>query len=838
MAPLRDIKELEYSRKVLVVDDDRELLEIIKDIIGERFDLSTAENAQEGLELLKQKGPFALVLSDLHMPGMDGIAFLNQVREISPRTVRIIITAFADMEAALNAINASHIYRFLTKPLRAQDILDAAEDGVKQHRLLVDDEVNLEEREKRLRAALMQLPLPAMIHAEDGEAVLINEAWTSLTGYNRKDMPTVEAWTRLCCGDQWWDMVQQVAALHQLEGSASQGEFEFTNKSGEKLVWDFNSAPLGKLHDGRSVVITIAADVTERRRMADSLALSGLVFQNSTNGILVTDGEGNILDVNPAMCEMSGYERQELLGQNPRVFKSGRHTSEYYCDMWDALKKKGNWRGEIYNRRKNGEIYPAWLTITAVVEKQAGAHHFVAISSDLSALMEAQERMEYLARHDHLTGLPNRQALKSCLEQAMGSADQKGRKVLVVYLDLDQFKLVNESLGHDRGDEALLAVAKRLQNSLAESDSLVRWGGDHFVGVMNLNGDVDKAEDMASRLLACFQAPFDIGGQQLYMSASLGMSLYPDDSRDPDVLVQHADTAMHAAKELGRRRYKFFSAQMNRRVVERLALESDLRSALDNKEFFLVYQPRVDVATGAVEGVEALIRWQHPTLGLLMPDHFLSAAEDSGLIVPIGQQVLEMACSQVKQWLAEGVPVKRVAVNLSGRQFWEEDLAGMITGTLSHYGLTTKHFELEVTESVVMGSVTAAARVLRELHDLGIEIALDDFGTGYSSLYYLKELPIDTLKIDKSFINNIPDERESTTIVSIVASLAHGLGMGVIVEGVETRRQLETVAGFGCEQVQGYYFSRPIHPEEISALLSQNPFPFADKIPEKSPKES
>ncbi|MBU4563308.1 MAG: EAL domain-containing protein [Desulfarculus sp.] len=239
----------------------------------------------------------------------------------------------------------------------------------------------------------------------------------------------------------------------------------------------------------------------------------------------------------------------------------------------------------------------------------------------------------------------------------------------------------------------------------------------------------------------------------------------------------------------------------------------------------------MEVKTGAVEGVEALIRWQHPRLGLLMPDHFLPAAEESGLIVPIGQQVLEMACSQIKQWLAQEVPVKRVAVNLSGRQFWEEDLAGMITGTLANYGLTTKHFELEVTESVVMGTVAAASRVLRELHDLGMDIALDDFGTGYSSLYYLKELPIDILKIDKSFITQIPDDRDSTTIVATVASLAHGLGMRVVVEGVETLRQLKTVMGFGCEQVQGYYFSRPISPEEVSALLKAGRFPFADKIP-------
>ncbi len=834
MAPMRNIKDVEYSNKIMVVDDDPDLLDIIKQLTQERFAVTTASNAEEGLKLLAGEGPFAVVMSDLRMPGLDGIAFLNRVRELSPRTVRIIVTAFADVEAALEAINASHIYRFLTKPVHARDILEAMADGLKQHRLLVADEANIMQREKRLRSALLGLPLPAMIHASDGEAIIINQAWCQLSGYSHREMPTVEAWARLTCGEAWPQMVERMAKLHQLEGSAAQGEHELLNKCGERQIWDLNSAPLGALNDGRSLVITIASDVTERRRMADSLALSGLVFDNTTNGIIVTDGRGTILDVNQAMCQMSGYERRELLGQNPRLFKSGRQNPEFYCDMWNSLSKKGSWRGEIYNRRKSGEIYPAWLTITAVGDKDAGAHHFVAISSDLSAIVQAQERMEYLARHDYLTGLPNRQALRPCLELAMAQADQKGRKVLVVYLDLDRFKLVNESLGHEKGDEALLAVSKRLQKVLADGDTLVRWGGDHFVGVVNLDGDGEKAAEIGGKLMASLQAPFEIGGQRLYMSASLGMSLYPNDARDPDTLVQHADTAMHAAKELGRRRYKFFSTQMNRRVVERLALEVDLRAAVDRREFFLVYQPRVEIKTGVVKGVEALVRWQHPRLGLLMPDHFLPTAEESGLIVPIGQQVLEMACAQLKIWLEQKVPVRRVAVNLSGRQFWEEDLTGMITGTLARNGLSTEHFELEVTESVVMGTVEAAARVLRELRALGIDIALDDFGTGYSSLYYLKELPISILKIDKSFVTQIPEDRDSTTIVATIATLAHGLGMGVVVEGVETLAQLETVARFGCEQVQGYYFSRPLPPEEISALLKSSPRPFSGKIPRLS----
>ena len=355
------------------------------------------------------------------------------------------------------------------------------------------------------------------------------------------------------------------------------------------------------------------------------------------------------------------------------------------------------------------------------------------------------------------------------------------------------------------------------------------------MGVVGLDGDGEKAEEVAGKLLACFQAPFEVGEQQLYMSASLGMSIYPNDARDPDTLVQHADTAMHAAKELGRRRYKFFSAQMNRRVVERLALEGDLRSALDNKEFFLVYQPRVAVKTGAVEGVEALIRWRHPRLGLLMPDHFLPAAEESGLIVPIGRQVLEMACSQIKDWLGQGGP---------GQAGGGEPLGTPVLG-----GGSYRH---DHRHSGPLRPYHRALRVgghRKRSNGHGGGGGEGCYGNcmiwawkspwtisapGYSSLYYLKELPIDTLKIDKSFITQIPDDHDSTTIVATVAALAHGLGMGVVVEGVETLRQLNCVAGFGCEQVQGYYFSRPISPDEVSTLLKGSACPFADKIPGKA----
>ncbi|MCF8034855.1 MAG: EAL domain-containing protein [Desulfarculaceae bacterium] len=824
-------QEISFSQKVLMVDDDPNILDFLRQAAQGRVELITAESAQKGLEILEQQGPFGVVMSDLRMPVMDGISFLAQARERWPHTVRILFTAFADLEAAIEAINICQVFRLLTKPAHNQDIMAAMIEGLRQHRLLVADEAHLLERERQFRTALLDLPLPTMIHAEDGQVVLVNRAWRELSGWDMEDLPDIQSWGRKALGwsaEQAWGVA---AKLYDIKGSVSQGEFGVTTKQGGSRVWDFSSAPLGKMPDERRVVISIASDVTQRRAMEDSLILAGQVFDNATNGILVTDLDANILDVNPALCEISGFSREELIDQSPRLFRSGSHDADFYRAMWQALKTEGAWRGEIWNRRKNGEIYPALLTISRVGNGQQDGTGFVAITSDLSDLRQAQERTEYLSRHDDLTGLFNRTTLHEHLKQAVEFARRQGRQVVVAYLDLDQFKLVNDSLGHEVGDRALVEVARRLHKGLLETDTLVRWGADHFVFVSLTPLGQEPAELLARRLLESVEAPLDLKGQRLFLTASAGLSIHPGDAENPEELVQHADTAMHSAKQLGRNRFQFFDASMNQYVVERLTLEGELRAALEQKQFILHYQPQVELSTGRVRGLEALVRWQHPRHGLMLPDHFIPVAEEADLIVPLGNQVLHMACAQMSRWQGMGVPVERVAVNLSSRQLWEEDLLETITNLLQEYGCPPDLLELEVTESVIMSSVEKGVEVLGRLRKLGVEVSIDDFGTGYSSLYYLKKLPFNILKIDKSFVDDIPGDEDSSNIVASIAGLAHGLHKQVVVEGVETRPQLEAVHSFGCEMVQGFYFSRPLAPEDVEQLLKSGPRPFANRIP-------
>ncbi|BEQ15325.1 putative bifunctional diguanylate cyclase/phosphodiesterase [Desulfoferula mesophila] len=531
------------------------------------------------------------------------------------------------------------------------------------------------------------------------------------------------------------------------------------------------------------------------------------------------------------MCRISGYSRDELIGQNPRLFRSGRHDEGFYHRMWQEIKGPGSWRGEIWNRRKNGEIFPGLLTISTVEDGSGKRYGFVASTSDLSPLHQAQERTEYLARHDALTSLPNRDALQDLLQEAMAQADQSGEQVVVSYLDLDQFKLVNESLGYQAGDRTLQEVARRLRRGLEQDNSLVRWGGDHFVAVSVTQRGSADAEDKARRLLESVNLPLDVDGHRLFLTISAGLSLYPGDAQTPEELVQHADTAMHSAKQLGRNHYKMFYETMNQEVVERLALESELRTALEQKQFILHYQPQVELATGRVRGLEALVRWRHTQRGLLMPDQFISVAEDADLIAPLGVQVLEMACRQIRLWMERGLPVERVAVNLSAHQLWEDDLAETVTEIMEKHGCPPQRLELEVTESVIMSSVEKGREALAKLHRLGVEVSIDDFGTGYSSLYYLKKLPFSVLKIDKSFVDDLPGDADSVNIVASIATLAHGMGKQVVVEGVETLPQLESVASCGCEIVQGFYFSRPLPPEEIERILSCDRRPFANRLP-------
>jgi diguanylate cyclase (GGDEF)-like protein len=488
--------------------------------------------------------------------------------------------------------------------------------------------------------------------------------------------------------------------------------------------------------------------------------------------------------------------------------------------MWHALVTEGHWQGEIWNRRKNGDVYPEWLGVTAVSDAGGRLTHYVGIFSDLSERKESAEKIEFLAHHDPLTALPNRILLHDRLDRALALAERQQTRVALLVLDIDRFKLVNDSLGHELGDQLLQAVAVRLHEYVRETDTVSRQGSDEFLVLLPDTG-IEGAERVVANLLKCVGGePFRIAAHELAVTASVGVSLYPAHGRDGDTLVKHANTALEYAKNGGGNAHRFFTASMNVNTLERLHLETSLRLALDKGQFLLHYQPQASLSCGKIVGAEALLRWQHPEWGLLAPGRFIPVAEDSGLIVPIGEWVLREACRQARAWQEAGLARLTVAVNLSALQFKRTDLMATVTRALAESGLAPECLELELTESILIQDVDSALRVVREMRDMGLKLSIDDFGTGYSSLSYLQKLAVDKLKIDRSFVQGLSgDEGDSAAIVRAIIQLAHNLKLLTVAEGVETIEQLNFLRDHGCDEVQGYYLGRPVPADQLAALL-------------------
>ncbi len=572
---------------------------------------------------------------------------------------------------------------------------------------------------------------------------------------------------------------------------------------------------------GEEFIVAFARDVSERKLAEQRLKLFEKVFENALEGITVTDKRGDIVSVNPAFSLVTGYEAAEALGKNPRILKSDRHTPEFYKAMWAEIVKNGQWSGEIWNRRKSGEAYPEWLSISAI--KDGGRiTHYVAVFHDISEMKRKEDRILHQASHDALTNLPNRLLLADLMEKAIFHAKRSGHKLGVICLDLDNFKNINDSLGHAVGDDLLKAAAVRIRGILRAEDTVARPGGDEF---MVLLGEIVHERDavhVAEKILECFRRPFSVGGRELVLTASVGISVFPDDGETSDTLIKNADLAMYRAKAQGKNVYHLFTSQMNEAVTKRLNLEADLRRALDRGEFLVHYQPRLALLGARTVGMEALVRWRREPGLLVPPMDFIPVAEEIGLIVPLGRFVLETACARTAAINAGMGLSLKVSVNLSARQFAEKDLPETIAEILGRTGLAPACLEVEVTETVLMQNIVTAATMLGELAEMGVTASIDDFGTGYSSLYYLKKLPLAAIKIDRSFIRDIPRDPSDIAITTTIISMCQGLSLAVVAEGVETQEQFNFLLGLRCDECQGYLISRPLPATEFERFLRQS----------------
>jgi diguanylate cyclase (GGDEF)-like protein/PAS domain S-box-containing protein len=544
------------------------------------------------------------------------------------------------------------------------------------------------------------------------------------------------------------------------------------------------------------------------------------VFGSTGDGILVTDFSGNIVEVNAAFCAITGYGKAEVLGRNPRIMKSDRHDAAFYARMWKSLVEQGQWQGEVWDRRKNGETFPKWLTINTVRDSAGRATGYVGIFSDLTGAKRTEAELERLAHYDSLTSLPNRILFRDRLAQALAQAQRGRRRLALLFLDLDGFKAVNDSRGHAAGDAVLQQVAQRLAASVRASDTLARQSGDEFTILLT---EIDSANDaaiVARKLLDAMNEPFEVLGRSGRLSASIGIAMSPEDAEHPEELLANADTAMYRAKESGRNRYQFFSRSMHARAVAQIELEAELRQAVPRGELVLHYQPQIEPSRARIVGVEALVRWNHPRLGLLAPARFIPLAEETRLFGAVGDWVVHAACRQARAWRDAGLPLVRVAVNLAPQQFEDPKLVDRIAAWLIESRVDPSQLEVEITESNAMANPDRTVERLLELKAIGIHVSIDDFGTGHSSLSYLKRFPVESLKIDRGFLRDVPDDQDSATLCSAMIGLAHSLGLSVVAEGVETAAQYDFLRDRECDLLQGFLFSRPVPPERLAELLS------------------
>lgn len=805
---------------VLAVDDEPQILAAIADTLEDECTVYTASSAEAAIGLIRTHPELSVLLSDQRMPGMCGDELLAKARDISTAAA-IMVTGYADLDAVVRAVNQGRLFAYVTKPWNQDQLRLMVHSAHRHYRL--QHELTIEQK---LLREFMDNTSDLVFYRDTAQRFIrANKRCAQLLGYDSPEQLLGRSVREILPEGEipaLWSKDQDEAVLRSGQPSPDHCAKASLPGSSEVFWYSTTRAPIRNDRNEVVGLVGISRDVTERFRVLEALRLRERAIESSINSVTIvecTQPHLPIVYANPAFERITGYRLEEAVGRNPRFLHGDDHDQPGLDEIRIAVRERRHGHAVFRNHRKDGQIYWADLHIAPVCDESGKCTHFVGIQYDVSDRMRYQAELERHANFDSVTGVANRNLLTDRLGQALVAANRYRRVVGVLSIDLDRFSNIVGSFGHMVGDGILQHVAASLGALIRDGDTVARAGADEFAVILSDLASAEDAGVIARRILDAIAEPVVIHGHELSLTASAGVCLYPGDGDSADMLMQHANIARLQARSAGGNQYCFDTPAMNAAVLQRQTLEQALHGALIRGEFVIHYQPRVSMRDGAVVGIEALLRWQHLELGLVPPMDFIPLAEDAGLILPIGEWVINAVCSQIRAWCDAGLQVPPVAINLSARQFRSERLGQIITAALSGCGLAATQLEFEITESTAMVDVEKAVVTMQELKALGVSLALDDFGTGYSSLAYLKRFPIDYLKIDRAFVRDVTWEPDDAAICIATIQLAHSLRLKVIAEGVETESQMEYLRRRGCDEMQGYHFSKPLTAAAMSDFL-------------------
>ncbi|MEC5386612.1 EAL domain-containing protein [Uliginosibacterium sp. H3] len=803
--------------RIMVVEDERIVALDLKGGL-ESLGYDVVGISARGADAVERAGSLRpdLILMDINLEGpMDGTEAARLIRE-DYRLPIVFLTAYAT-EKTLERAEASIPYGYLLKPFELRELAATVRMALARHKV----ELKVERSEERLRLAVNAASLgvwewSSSADGQPSDGYELSPAMERLVG----DAAQIsrEGRESLLQRIHPADRPAILEALQTQSSILASVRMRFQDEREGSVELHARVYPQGGGDTENKRVIGVIRDITEKRAFEDQLRQANVVFESTAEGILIADAQRRIISVNPAFTALTGYPAEEVLGQDPDKFLPTRREGDHFNPEPD---EPGNayWQGELACRRSDGEVFPSWQHVCVVRNELGKITHFVMTFSDISGIRKAEAQINHMAYHDALTGLGNRHRLDELLDMELPRHQAEGLRLAIIFMDLDGFKTINDTLGHTSGDLLLQVIAGRIHDGLRRSDYAIRIGGDEFVVVIP---DVKRVEDcalLAEKLLKQIRTPVELPHERVSVSASMGIAIFPDNARTRQEMIKSADSAMYEAKSRGRNRYAFYSPDMAARTRERMLIEQGLVRALEDNSLTVYYQPVVDMADGSLVGMEALVRWQHPELGLVPPDRFIGVAEESGLIDGIGAWVMRTACTQAMIWLAKYPIELRLAVNVSVREMAADNFVDRISHTLQETGFPPQNLEIELTESTLQ-SIEHSQGLLYQLKALGVSIAIDDFGTGFSSLGLLKHLPIDRIKIDRSFVRDLPADSNDIAIARAIAAIASSLGLQMTAEGVEEKAQQQFLHELGCQNAQGYLFSRPLAREEFEQLLS------------------